>query len=72
MGIQVLETAKRELGENHPHTLASMANLEAIYQNQESSKEVKKLKVSTVKTNKRSFDEVDPEVLEEAKKSAKK
>jgi hypothetical protein len=32
--VQVIETTKRVLGDEHPDTLTSMANLAATYRNQ--------------------------------------
>jgi hypothetical protein len=47
--IQVMESRKRLLGEEHPDTLTSMANLASTYRNQEQWKEAEKLDVQVMK-----------------------
>src|SRR2546423_15531309 len=43
LGVQVMETRKRVLGQEHPNTLTSMANLALTYWNQGRWKEAEEL-----------------------------
>ena len=53
MQVQVSETQKRVLGEEHPDTLASMGNLASTYRNQGRWKEAEQLDVKVSETRKR-------------------
>ena len=46
---RILETKKRDLGEYHPGTLTSMANLAAIHQDQKRWKEAEELELRVIK-----------------------
>jgi len=46
----MIETRKRVLGEEHPDTLTSMANLAETYRNQEQWKEAKELEAQLMET----------------------
>jgi hypothetical protein len=46
-----MEKRKHVLGEEHPDTLTSMANLAATYQNQGRWKDVETIQSSTVRTS---------------------
>ena len=48
-----METRKRVLGEEHPDTLTSMANLASTYRNQGRWKEAEELEVQVMETRKR-------------------
>ena len=48
-----METFKRVLGEEHPSTLTSMANLALTFWNQEQWKEAEELEVQVMETRKR-------------------
>ncbi len=50
--VQVMETTKRVLGEEHPDTLTSMANLASTYRNQGRWDEAEKLEVQVMETTK--------------------
>jgi Tetratricopeptide repeat len=49
------------LGEEHPDTLASMANLASTYRNQGRWKEAKELEVQVIETRKRVLGEEHPD-----------
>ena len=51
--VQVMETFKRVLGEEHPDTLTSMANLALTVWNQGRWKEAEELGVQVMETRKR-------------------
>ena len=51
--VQVRETRKRVLGEEHPDTLTSMANLASTFWNQGRWKEAEELFVQVMETTKR-------------------
>ena len=53
MFIQVIETKKRVLGQEHPSTLTSIGNLAVTYLNQGRWKEAKDLLVQVIETRKR-------------------
>lgn len=61
--VRVMETRKRGLGEEHPDTLISMANLALTYSNQGQSKEAEKLLVQVIETEKRVLSKAHPDVL---------
>ena len=61
--MQVMEISKRVLGEEHPDTLTSMANLASTYQNQGRWKEAEELEVQVMKTSKRVLGEEHPFTL---------
>ena len=48
-----METMKRVLGEEHPHSLTSMGNLALTYRKQGRSKEAEELEVRVMETRKR-------------------
>ena len=48
--VQVMETFKRVLGQEHPSTLTSMGNLASTYRNQGRWKEAEELEVQVVET----------------------
>jgi len=50
--VQVMETRKRVLGEEHPDTLTSMGNLASTYRNQGRWNEAEKLEVQVMETSK--------------------
>ena len=58
-----LETTKRVLGEEHPFTLTSMANLASTYANQGRWKEAEELEVGVMKTRERVLGEEHPSTL---------
>jgi Tetratricopeptide repeat len=51
--VQVMETRKRVLGQEHPDTLSSIANLASTYWNQGRWKEAEELDVQVMETRKR-------------------
>ncbi|KAL5371346.1 hypothetical protein DPSP01_014329 [Paraphaeosphaeria sporulosa] len=61
--VQVLETRKRVLGEEHPSTLTSMGNLASTYRNQGRWKEAEELEVQVLETFKRVLREEHPATL---------
>lgn len=61
--MQVIETRKRVLGEEHPSTLASMANLASTYRNQGRWKEAEELLVQVMETSSRVLGEEHLETL---------
>jgi hypothetical protein len=61
--MQVMETRKRVLGEEHPDTLTSMANLASTYRNQGRWKEAEELEVQVMETRKRVLDDEHPDTL---------
>ncbi|KAF1965815.1 HET-domain-containing protein [Bimuria novae-zelandiae CBS 107.79] len=61
--VQVMETRKRVLGEEHPDTLTSMANLASTYRNQGRWKEAEGLFVQVMETRKRVLGEEHPDTL---------
>ncbi|KAJ6103649.1 hypothetical protein N7486_003871 [Penicillium sp. IBT 16267x] len=50
--VQVMETSKIKLGEDHPNTLTSMANLASTYRNQGRWEEAEQLEVQAIETSK--------------------
>jgi Flp pilus assembly protein TadD len=61
--VQVMETTKRVLGEEHPYTLTSIANLAFIYSKQGRWKEAESLEVQVMETTKRVLGEEHPHTL---------
>ena len=61
--VQVMETRKRVLREEHPDTLTSMANLASTYRNQGRWKEAEELFVQVMETRKRVLGEEHPDTL---------
>ncbi|KAH8707092.1 kinesin light chain, partial [Phaeosphaeriaceae sp. PMI808] len=51
--VQVMETSSRVLGEDHPHTLSTMANLASTFWNQGRWKEAEELFVQVIETSSR-------------------
>src|ERR1700722_10818126 len=63
LGVLVMETSKRVLGEEHPDTLSSMGNLALTYAPQGRWKEAEVLQVSVMETRKRVLGEEHPDTL---------
>jgi putative hemolysin len=61
--VQVMETRKRVLGEEHPDTLAIMANLASTFWNQGRWKEAEDLEVQVMETSSRVLGEEHPDTL---------
>jgi tetratricopeptide (TPR) repeat protein len=61
--VQVMETRKRVLGQEHPSTLTSMANLASTYRNQGRWKEAEELFVQVMETRKRVLVQEHPSTL---------
>ena len=61
--VQVMETRKRVLGEEHPSTLTTMRNLASTYRKQGRSKEAEELEVKVMETRKRVLGEEHPHTL---------
>ncbi|KAF1973263.1 hypothetical protein BU23DRAFT_598989 [Bimuria novae-zelandiae CBS 107.79] len=61
--VQVVQTTKRVLGDEHPHTLGSMNNLAATYSNQGRWKEAEELGVQVMQTTKRVLGDEHPDTL---------
>ncbi|KAL8831591.1 MAG: hypothetical protein Q9170_005232 [Blastenia crenularia] len=61
--VQVMETDKRELGEEHLHTLDSIARLASIYRDQGRWKEAEELVVQVMEIRKRALGEEHPDTL---------
>ncbi|CAN9280448.1 unnamed protein product [Alternaria alternata] len=61
--VQVLETRKRVLSDEHPDTLSSMANLASTYRNQGRWKEAEELEVQVLETSKRVLSDEHPSTL---------
>ena len=58
-----MQTSLRVLGEEHPSTLTSMANLAATYWNQGRWKEAEELQVEVMQTSLRRIGEEHPDTL---------
>ncbi len=58
-----METRKRVLGEEHPDTVSSTANLASTYWNQGRWKEAEELQVQVMETRKRVLGEEHPYTL---------
>ena len=63
MDVQVMETRRRVLGEEHPDTLTSIANLATTYRNQRRWTEAEKMEVQVMETTKRVLGEEHPDTL---------
>jgi tetratricopeptide (TPR) repeat protein len=63
LNMQGMETRKRVLGEEHPDTLTSMANLASTYSNQGRWKEAEELEVQVIETRKRVLGQEHPDTL---------
>jgi tetratricopeptide (TPR) repeat protein len=61
--VQVMETSSRVLGEEHPDTLTSIANLASTYRNQGRWKEAEELFVQVMETSSRVLGEEHPDTL---------
>jgi tetratricopeptide (TPR) repeat protein len=61
--VQVIETRKRVLGDEHPDTLASIANLASTYRNQGRWKEAEELEVQVIETRNRVLGDKHPDTL---------
>lgn len=61
--LQVLETRKKVLGEEHPDTLTSMNNLAMTFSDQGRWKEAKELLVQMMETRRRVLGEDRPDTL---------
>jgi hypothetical protein len=58
-----METRKRVLGQEHPSTLTSMANLASTYRNQGRWKEAEELEVQVMETSLRMLGQEHPSTL---------
>ena len=63
LDIQVIESSKRILGEEHPDTLSSLASLSTTYWNQGRWKEAEQLDIQVMESCKRIFGEEHPDTL---------
>jgi Cdc6-like AAA superfamily ATPase len=61
--VQVMETRKRVLGDEHPDTLTSMGNLALTYWNQGRWKDAEELNVQVIETRKRVLGDEHPDTL---------
>ncbi|KAG9107965.1 hypothetical protein FRC07_008549 [Ceratobasidium sp. 392] len=61
--VQVVDGMKQALGELHPHTLTSMANLASTYRNQGRWDEAELLQVQVVDARKQALGELHPDTL---------
>ena len=61
--VQVMETRKRVHGQEHPHTLTSMASLASTFWSQERWKEAEELEVQVMMTKKRVLGREHPSTL---------
>jgi hypothetical protein len=61
--LQAVETLKRVLGQEHPDTLTSIANLASTYRNQGRWKEAEELEVQVMETRKRVLGQEHPHTL---------
>ncbi|KAJ6025063.1 hypothetical protein N7540_005860 [Penicillium herquei] len=61
--VQVMKTSKTKLGEDHPNTLGSIANLALTYSNQGRWEEAEQLQVQVMKTSKTKLGEDHPDTL---------
>ncbi|KAJ7033029.1 hypothetical protein C8F04DRAFT_636243 [Mycena alexandri] len=61
--VAVMETSKRVLGEEHPSTLTSIANLGLTYSNQGRWNDAEVLEVAVMETSKRVLGEEHPDTL---------
>ncbi|KAF1357717.1 kinesin light chain 3 [Lizonia empirigonia] len=63
LDVQVMEARKRVLGDEHPDTLSSMANLAATYRNQGRWAEAEELDVQVMEARKRVLGDEHPHTL---------
>ena len=63
MLVQVIETSKKVLGQEHPDTLTSMSNLASTYRNQGRWKEADELEVQVVDVRARLLGQLYPATL---------
>ncbi|KAJ5935998.1 hypothetical protein N7454_005296 [Penicillium verhagenii] len=63
LGVQVMETYKSKLGEDHPDTLISMGNLASTYRHQGRWEEAEQLEVQVIETHKIKLGEDHPDTL---------
>src|SRR5436190_1782362 len=63
LNVQVIEMSKRVLGEEHPTTLASMANIAETYRDQEQWMKAEELHVQVMEMRKRVLGEEHPKTL---------
>ncbi|KAK4170640.1 hypothetical protein QBC36DRAFT_150906, partial [Triangularia setosa] len=63
LNVQVMETFKTKLGDDHPDTLKSMANLASTYRNQGRWEEAEKLEVQVMETRKTKLGVNHPDTL---------
>jgi tetratricopeptide (TPR) repeat protein len=61
--VQVMQTTKRVLGDEHPHTLCSMNNLASTYRNQGRWNKAEELQVQVMQTTKRVLGDEHPHTL---------
>jgi tetratricopeptide (TPR) repeat protein len=61
--VQVMQTRKRVLGDDHPDTLTIMGSLAATYMSQGRWKEAEELEVQVMETRKRVFGDGHPQML---------
>ncbi|KAI9789841.1 MAG: hypothetical protein M1816_005758 [Peltula sp. TS41687] len=61
--VQVMETSSRVLGQEHPSTLTSMANLASTFWNQGRWKEAEELEVQVMETSSRVLGQEHPDTL---------
>lgn len=61
--VEVMETSKATLGEGHPDTLTSMANLASTYKKQGRWEEAENLEVQVMETRKAKLGEDHPDTL---------
>jgi tetratricopeptide (TPR) repeat protein len=61
--IQVIETRKKVLGQDHPDTLTSMGNLASIFMEQERWKDAAELETQVLETSKRVYGAEHPDTL---------
>jgi tetratricopeptide (TPR) repeat protein len=61
--VQMMETSSRVLGQEHPSTLTSMANLASTYRNQGRSKKAEELQVRVLETHRRVLGKEHPDTL---------
>ena len=61
--VQVIETSSRVLGNEHPSTLTSMANLASTYWNQGRWKEAEELEIQVIEIRKRVLGDEHPDTL---------
>ncbi|KAH8708390.1 kinesin light chain [Phaeosphaeriaceae sp. PMI808] len=61
--VHVMEMRKRVLGDEHPDTLTSMANLASTYRNQGRWKEAEELEVQVIETSARVLGDEHPDTL---------